>query len=136
MVLLSVRWFIVDAALFDNALSVVFGASWLVTSGQALTDLTNWIMDLDIAVVSNAGNFIVLYSDISNNGAMTATVGQLTVSGDLLRASPDFVLNTGNSQLDSVYSWGAVASGVTSTLASQTAILTSLTNFNCEQNAV
>ena len=108
----------------------------MVTSGQALTDLTNWIMDLDVAVVSDSGNFMVLYSDISNNGAMTATVGQLTVSGDLLRASPDFVLNTGNNELDSVYSWGAVASGVTTSLNSQTAILTSLTNFNCEQSAV
>lgn len=114
----------------------MFGASWKVTSGQALTDLTNWIMDIDIAVVSDAGNFLVLYSDVSNNGAMTATAGELTVSGDLLRASPDFVLNIGNAQLNSVYSWGAVASGVTTPLGSQTAILTSLTNFNCEQSAV
>ncbi len=61
---------------------------------------------------------------------------QLTLSGDLIRSSPDFVLNTGNPAVESVYSWGALASGVTTSLGSQTAILTSLTNFDCAVDAV
>ncbi len=55
----------------------MFGASWLVTSGQASIDLSSWLMDLDVARVSDSQDFMVLYSDISNNGAMTATAGQV-----------------------------------------------------------
>jgi len=35
------------------------------------------MMDLDIALTSDDGEFMVLYSDASNNNAMTATTAQV-----------------------------------------------------------
>ena len=56
---------------------VVFGASWELTSGEASAVVPQGMMDIDVAAVSDAGLFMVLYSDISNNGAMTATMGEV-----------------------------------------------------------
>ena len=86
-------------------------------------------MEIDIDTTSDNGDFLVLYSDTSNNAAMTATAGQvLPSSGKPIRTSPDFVLNSGNDQLSTVYSWGALAAGDTTAYSSQTAILTALSN--------
>jgi hypothetical protein len=60
-----------------RAFYLVFGANWLLTSGQAATIVAGGMMDLDIEMVSDDGVFMVLYSDISNHGAMTATMGQV-----------------------------------------------------------
>jgi hypothetical protein len=60
----------------------------------------------------------------------------LTLSGDLIRGSPDFVLNKGNPNMESVYSWGAIATGVNTPLNSQTGILTSLATSSCAVDAV
>ena len=57
---------------------------------------------------------------------------QFTAAAELVRASPDFVLTGGSNQVGTVYSWGALAAGVSTALASQTAILTLQTNFNCD----
>ena len=84
-------------------------------------------MDIDITKVSS-DSFVVLYADISNNGALTATVGQVSAAGDISRASPDFLLNYGNSNLATMYSWGALATADATALASTTGILTMVGN--------
>ena len=59
--------------------TVVFGSSWLLTSGTAAAVVKGGMQDLDIATVAEEqASFIVLYSDISNKGAMTATMGQVS----------------------------------------------------------
>ena len=121
--------------LFDFC-RVVFGATWTVNSGRAATgNLKTGLMDIDVATISTAGEFMVLFSDLSENGAMTAATGQVSASGEISRASPDFLLNQGNSQLASVASWGAVAGGILTPLQSQTAILTFLATTDCSAMA-
>jgi hypothetical protein len=140
------------------------------------------LFDLDVQTVSDDGSFIVLYSDVSNNGHMTATLGevstactstqlplahtrlmhnisrlmpiaqrltrplpclhpprippaQITGAGELVRSSADFLLNAGNDDLVGLYSWGAMAAGITTSFASQTAILTSVHNGDCSAEA-
>ena len=59
--------------------TVVFGSSWLLTSGTAAAVVKGGMQDLDIATVAEEqASFVVLYSDISNKGAMTATMGQVS----------------------------------------------------------
>jgi hypothetical protein len=56
----------------------VFGSSWLLTSGQASAVVNGGMLDIDVATVSEGdGKFLVAYSDVSNRGAMTATMGQV-----------------------------------------------------------
>jgi hypothetical protein len=63
----------------------VFGSSWLLTSGQASAVVNGGMLDLDVVTVSEGDNkFLVAYSDVSNRGAMTATMGQ--VRGVLMAA--------------------------------------------------
>lgn len=56
---------------------------------------------------------------------------QLTSAGEVVRASADFLLNTGSAEVDNIYTWAALAAGTTTALASRTAILTSVTNKDC-----
>jgi hypothetical protein len=56
---------------------------------------------------------------------------QLTAAGEIVRASADFLLNSGSAEVDNVYTWAALAAGSTTALASRTAILTSVTNKDC-----
>lgn len=56
---------------------------------------------------------------------------QVTGSGEIVRASADFVLNTGSADAANVYSWAALAAGSTTPLASRTAILSSVTAADC-----
>lgn len=88
-------------------------------------------MDIDIATLSSSNEFIVLFSDISNSGVLTSMTGKLTSSGELVRTSPDFLLNSGNTNLDSFYTWGALATGKNTYLDSQTAIVSMLSNITC-----
>jgi len=119
-----------------SASGIVYGSSWSVTNGQASSAVSNLgLFDLDVKTISDDGSFMVLYSDLSNKGHMTATVGEVTGSGELIRSSPDFLLNAGNDDLTGLYTWGAIAAGVTTTYASQTAILTSITNGDCSAEA-
>jgi len=53
-----------------------FGASLLLSNAPSL-DADGLMMDLDIALTSDDGEFMVLYSDASNNNAMTATTAQV-----------------------------------------------------------
>ncbi len=59
----------------------------------------------------------------------------MTISGEIVRSSPDFVLNTGSTDAANVYSWAALAAGSTTPLASRTAILTSVTAADCNKPA-
>jgi hypothetical protein len=118
-----------------DSTELVFGPSWLVNSGAAYQqDLPTGLLDLDIEVISDSRQFVVLYSDLSNQGAVLASVGQLTESNALVRASPDFLL-AGPSDVLSVKTWGAVAAGQTDSDDSQTALLVLQTTGNCEKAA-
>lgn len=88
-------------------------------------------MDIDITTVSTAGEFLVLFSDISQNGAMIAAMGQVVASGEIVRISPDFLLNQGNPHLSTMASWGALAGGITTSLQSETAMLTFVASSDC-----
>jgi hypothetical protein len=60
---------------------------------------------------------------------------QVTASGEVVRASADYLLNSGAEDVESVYSWAALAAGNTKSLGSQTAILTSVTTSQCNVNS-
>ena len=113
-----------------------FGSSWVVNSGEVFIDtLPTGDMDIDVEKVSS-DSFVVLYSDISNNGAMTATMGQISSSGEISRSSPDFLLNDGNGNLATMYSWGALATADSTSLASTTGILTMIADpTDCNTDA-
>jgi hypothetical protein len=59
---------------------IVYGSNWIVHSGAAYENsLKTGIMDLDIELISKEDRqFLVLYSDMSNQGAVLATAGQVT----------------------------------------------------------
>lgn len=111
-------------------------------------------MDLDVTATSDDGKFLVLYSDFTNQGAMTATEGQVrclvlrcivllftkyekffglqvTAAAEIVRASPDFLLNSGSANMGALYAWGAVATGSSTPYAGKTAILSSVTDSQC-----
>ena len=114
----------------NNVPLISFGAEWTVNSGEVFTDtLPTGYMDIDVEKVST-NTFVVLYSDLSNNGALTATMGQITASGEVTRGSPDFLLNDGNNNLATMYSWGSLATSDSTSLASTTGILTMVANPN------
>jgi len=117
-----------------NAQVIVFGAQWMVNSGAAYAmSYTTGLLDLDIRTVSSNQEFVVLYSDISNSGAITASFGQKSTSGQIVRTAPDFVLTKGNSyDINTVHVWGSIAAGKTDYLASQTVFLTMIaSSTNC-----
>ena len=116
----------------------------LVTSGQTLRVLPNPLfMDLDSTTVfsdfvtgkgasSGSASIAVLFSDVSNGGAMTSVLLQVTSVGSLVRVSPFFVLNSGNPALETVYTWGAIAPGQSESLYnSQFVALSVLSNIDC-----
>ena len=117
---------------------LAYGATWTVNSGEVFTTLPTGYMDIDIATVSASDqSFVLLYSDSSNSGAMTATIGQVTLSGEVIRLSPDFLLSTSNPNNGQYHAWGALASGSTTVLDSSTAILTMFSDAsNCNTNAM
>jgi len=104
----------------DSNSLVTFGSSISFSSGRTLSLVQTYLlMDLDVVVISNSQSpslsnpspvkFLILYSDISNGGALTTTAGMITRSGELVRVSPDFLLNSGNPNTDTFYTWGALA---------------------------
>lgn len=56
---------------------IVFGASWLVNGGASYEVLQTGLMDIDVQTISSNREFAVLYTDISNNGAVMVTTGQV-----------------------------------------------------------
>lgn len=54
-----------------------FTSFWAVTSGQAAAVVSGGMMDLDVVTVSDNNRFMVLFSDITNKGAITAAVGEV-----------------------------------------------------------
>jgi len=63
-----------------NNNEIVFGSKLTVNSGASYTQLQTGLMDLDIVTVSENQEFLVLYSDVSNHGAITATLGQVCIN--------------------------------------------------------
>lgn len=105
-----------------------------MNSGHVFSgNLSTGLSDIDISVVSTAGEFIVAYPDYSNNGVLTASMGQVSASGSIQRISPDFLLSPagGNNNLNTVYTWSAMAASSTDYLDSQLAIATFSTTSDC-----
>lgn len=102
---------------------IFYGSSLLVTTGQSLTTLpSGLIMEIDSTTIftdysnghgsgTGGASLAVLFSDILNDGAMTTAILQVSSSGSLFRASPNFVLNKGNPDFAYTYSWGGIATG-------------------------
>jgi hypothetical protein len=109
------------ASLRVAAGAVSVAAALALTSGQALAPVQTYLqMDLDVAVFGSGGGqtggqFVVTYSDVSSGGRVTAAVGRLGSSGELSRASPDFLLGDSTEeeeeeeQQGAVYQWHALA---------------------------
>ena len=96
----------------DSVVSV--GAAISLTSGQALTKAQNGLqMDLDLAVFGG-NQFVITYHDVTNQGAFTLVLGELTESGELGRKSPDLLLTRNASDAEAVYQWHGVAAGESS----------------------
>jgi hypothetical protein len=62
--------------------SVMFGATWQVTTGQTIgasVYKNGYFTDMNLATIASGSEFVVLFSDLDNNSAMTAAVGKVTV---------------------------------------------------------
>lgn len=131
-----------------NSFTVFYGSSLQVTTGQSLKTLPEYVlMDIDMTTVfsdytvstsgsiagSGSATTTVVFSDVTNGGAMTAINLLLTSSGTLVRSSPNWVFTAGNANLDTMYSWtGVSANSATSSLyGSQLMIVTSLSDLDC-----
>jgi len=55
----------------------VYGSSLALTSGAASYVEARGMMDIDIVTVSEDHQFMVLYSDYSNYGIVTAVIGEV-----------------------------------------------------------
>ena len=109
--------------------TIYFGSKMSITTGMTQTAF-NYIqmnMGTSITTIADGSQFMVLFSDLNNKGAMTASIGKLTIAKQLIRSSPNFLLNSGNPDVSLYYSWGALAVGSRNTYASQVAIFSALT---------
>lgn len=103
--------------------SVTFGAQWVVQTGRVFYANDAGYPDVDIERIDDAGNFLIAFSDLSNDLALTISQGWLTSSGEIVRASPDFVLYTPPStSLQTAAVYTALATGQDEAMDSQTAI--------------
>lgn len=64
---------------------ILFGSTLALTTGQTLMELSNYLlMDIDISSIpmtsssDDAVSFIVLYSDITNDGKLTSVLGEVS----------------------------------------------------------
>jgi len=64
---------------FFTSLSLVYGSSLALTSGAASYVEARGMMDIDIVTVSEDHQFMVLYSDYSNYGIVTAVIGEVYI---------------------------------------------------------
>ena len=55
----------------------MFGSKWEVTTGLAAEYLDDGLMNIDIVTLNTDNEFMVLFSDVSNNGVMTAAAGKV-----------------------------------------------------------
>jgi hypothetical protein len=60
----------------------VYGSSLALTSGAASYVEARGMMDIDIVTVSEDHQFMVLYSDYSNYGIVTAVIGEVYIDND------------------------------------------------------
>jgi len=61
---------------------IVYGSSLALTSGEASYVQARGMMDIDIVTVSTDHQFMVLFSDYSNNGIVTAVIGEVIIYDD------------------------------------------------------
>jgi hypothetical protein len=56
---------------------IAFGGSVALTTGQTLPSLPSGLMDIDCETTSSNNEFVVLFSDVGNNGAISTVSGQV-----------------------------------------------------------
>lgn len=64
------------------------------------------------------------------------SIVQITDSQEIVTTSPDFLLNEGSANMQTFYSWGALAVGSSTPYAGRTGILTSVTDKSCSVTPV
>eukprot|EP01038_Epipyxis_sp_PR26KG_P004136 gene4136-5890_t len=124
-----------DVSSVTQNYAILFGSSWHVTSGQTTIPLSGGLMDIDIAKASDDLSFVILYSDVSNHGAVTVSSGQLTVSGELIQSAPDYVLSIPPKPVGDYYVSGAIAALSTASLNNQVGFFISMVK-NCSIHSV
>jgi hypothetical protein len=87
----------------------VFGGDWIIASGALASNFATSLVDIDIIASANR-HFTVLYSDVSNNNAITVRSGRVTNSGNIESAHTDFILES-KYDINSQRAWGALAVG-------------------------
>jgi hypothetical protein len=87
----------------------VFGGEWRIASGALANNFATSLVDVDIIASANR-HFAVLYSDVSNNNAITVRSGRVTNSGNIESAHTDFILES-TYDINSKRAWGALAVG-------------------------
>lgn len=56
---------------------LVFGSLLSLSSGQVLAYFPDGVMDLDLVTTSSDGDFLVLFSDLSDGGVVIAAAGKV-----------------------------------------------------------
>lgn len=116
--------------------SVTFGGQWTVNTGRVFYSTTGGSPDIDVVTVDTDGHFLVLYTDLSNDMALTATMGEVTSSGEIDRASPDFILSDRlQTTFSTSYTSGALSTGRAISQDSQTAVFYMISDANVCTNA-
>jgi len=83
----------------------VFGSTIIVNNGHASGKLPDglWLF-MSVSVLSSK-RFVVVYSDLANDGCITSWIGEITRSGDLVAASPEYVISMPNPDEMVDYYW-------------------------------
>ncbi len=101
-----------------------------ITTGETLSTYSDGVsMDIDITTIPNTNNFMLLFSDVGNNGYMTYSLGKYGNDGELSKSYSNFVLSDAISE-DSEYLWASINSNN----VDQVSILSSITDKSCSTN--
>lgn len=109
----------------DPDFSLSFGTPLVVGKAQSMT---SWV-DLDVSMLSDMGNFAILYTDALNDNSLTMAFGQYTKSERSYLTTSNIVLGEGNS--GNVYTWGALAQSEHGFYNSRVALLSIATEKSC-----
>lgn len=87
----------------------MYGDEWIIASGALARNFATSSIDIDIVASANR-YFTLLYSDVSNNNAITIRSGRVTNAGNIETAHSDFILQN-SYDINTKRAWGSLAIG-------------------------
>ena len=120
----------VSSITINNDNNLMLASTVSITTGETLSTYSDGVsMDIDITTIPNTNNFMLLFSDVGNNGYMTYSLGKYGNDGELSKLYSNFVLSDAIDE-DSEYLWASINSNN----VDQVSILSSVTDKSCSTN--